>query len=463
MAPDEMGMVPVNSKVNDKIKDVVTYINGRQYGKTLLYCKSPGKAAEYSIQLSERSESDVFDSYPEGFKEFIAHIQKEYDVNHSIDEWSLIKVLRKGFGIHHGKLPKYIQQEILEQFNKGTFDVLFCTSTIVEGVNTDAQNMIILNASKGRNKLTPFDIKNIKGRAGRYYHCFIGRVFYMTRELERIEMSESFSLDFVTYSDKELGVIDLDNADIQDLTQSNQSRKTSRSHEIDKFIVPREVFIKNRMVSWENQNSLALTLQKDEEFDKYIRWISYPVDVDNFLHYNWIAKILNTFHMAKLIDENTKKRYAAIAHDYHTGGFKEILRYEIGEYRKGKRKTIDDAYARAFNARKDILEHKIPKMLSLFESIIVFVAQSHGISMDGFSLSRVRRYYETGVKTPLGEALMEYGFPVDAIRNLEDKFDQLRNLDLTESKTFCRQHYKEIISVFDSYEIDLFIRAMNSI
>ena len=463
MAPDEMGMVPVNSKVNDKIKDVVTYINGRQYGKTLLYCKSPGKAAEYSIQLSERSESDVFDSYPEGFKEFIAHIQKEYDVNHSIDEWSLIKVLKKGFGIHHGKLPKYIQQEILEQFNKGTFDVLFCTSTIVEGVNTDAQNMIILNASKGRNKLTPFDIKNIKGRAGRYYHCFIGRVFYMTRELERIEMSESFSLDFVTYSDKELGVIDLDNADIQDLTQCNQSRKTSRSHEIDKFIVPREVFIKNRMVSWENQNSLALTLQKDEEFDKYIRWISYPVDVDNFLHYNWIAKILNTFHMAKLIDENTKKKYAAIAHDYHMGGFKEILKYEIGEYRKGKRKTIDDAYARAFNARKDILEHKIPKMLSLFESIIVFVAQSHGISMDGFSLSRVRRYYETGVKTPLGEALMEYGFPVDAIRNLEDKFDQLRNLDLTESKTFCRQHYKEIISVFDSYEIDLFIRAMNSI
>ena len=458
---DDYGRAKTNETDNTRARQNVVLETG--YGKTLLYCKSPGKAAEYSIQLSERSESDVFDSYPEGFKEFIAHIQKEYDVNHSIDEWSLIKVLKKGFGIHHGKLPKYIQQEILEQFNKGTFDVLFCTSTIVEGVNTDAQNMIILNASKGRNKLTPFDIKNIKGRAGRYYHCFIGRVFYMTRELERIEMSESFSLDFVTYSDKELGVIDLDNADIQDLTQCNQSRKTSRSHEIDKFIVPREVFIKNRMVSWENQNSLALTLQKDEEFDKYIRWISYPVDVDNFLHYNWIAKILNTFHMAKLIDENTKKRYAAIAHDYHTGGFKEILKYEIGEYRKGKRKTIDDAYARAFNARKDILEHKIPKMLSLFESIIVFVAQSHGISMDGFSLSRVRRYYETGVKTPLGEALMEYGFPVDAIRNLEDKFDQLRNLDLTESKTFCRQHYKEIISVFDSYEIDLFIRAMNSI
>ena len=82
-------------------------------------------------------------------------------------------------------VSKYIQQEILEQFNNGVFNILFCTSTIVEGVNTDAQNMIILNPSKGRKKLTPFDIKNIKGRAGRYYHCFIGRVFYMNKELWR--------------------------------------------------------------------------------------------------------------------------------------------------------------------------------------------------------------------------------------------------------------------------------------
>lgn len=86
---------------------------------------------------------------------------------------------------------------------------MFCTSTIVEGVNTDAQNMIILNASKGRNKLTPFDIKNIKGRAGRYYHCFVGRVFYMHKELEAIENSDSLRLDFITYSDKALNVIDL--------------------------------------------------------------------------------------------------------------------------------------------------------------------------------------------------------------------------------------------------------------
>lgn len=37
------------------------------------------------------------------------------------------------------------------------------------------------------------NLQNYNGRycESEYYHCFIGRVFYMTRELERIEMSES--------------------------------------------------------------------------------------------------------------------------------------------------------------------------------------------------------------------------------------------------------------------------------
>lgn len=165
-------LVPIEKKVNDRIKNVVTYISDKHYGKTLLYCTTPAKAIEYSNKLSDNMGAlRAFDAYPDDFKTFLSHIQKEYDIDHSVDEWSLIKVLQNGFGMHHGKLPKYIQQEILDQFNKGTFDVLFCTSTIVEGVNTDAQNMIILNASKGSKKLTPFDIKNIKGRAGRYYVC----------------------------------------------------------------------------------------------------------------------------------------------------------------------------------------------------------------------------------------------------------------------------------------------------
>lgn len=461
--PQNTELVPLEKKVNDRIKDVVTYIGNKNYGKTLLYCTTPAKAIEYSNKLSDNMGAlSPFETYPDDFKTFLSHIQKEYDIDHSVDEWSLIKVLQNGFGMHHGKLPKYIQQEILEQFNKGTFDVLFCTSTIVEGVNTDAQNMIILNASKGSKKLTPFDIKNIKGRAGRYYHCFIGRVFYMTKDLQEIENSDSLALNFVTYSDNELSVIDLDNAEIEDLTSINAQRKAIREAVTQKFVLPQEVFIKNRTVSKENQEKLLRLLMTDSAFSKYLPLITHIVDVEGFLQYRWIKKILYSFYDAGLIDEITCKRFSAIANNYYEGGFKELLGYEVGQYRKGQYKTMDRAYSEAFKSLKDVLEHKIPKILSLFESVIVFVANEKGINTEAFSLSRVRRYYETGVKSFLGEALIEYGFPTDAIRRIEEKHEKIKSMTITEAKNYCRVHFHEIQSLLDTYERNLFIKAMRT-
>lgn len=461
--PQNTSLVPLENKVNDRVKNVVSYIDSKKYGQTLIYCTSPGKAIEYSVKLSDNiGDTNVFDSYPDAFKTFIAHIQKEYDIENSADEWSLIKVLKNGFGMHHGKLPKYIQQEILEQFNEGTFDILFCTSTIVEGVNTDAQNMIILNSSKGTKKLTPFDIKNIKGRAGRYYHCFIGRVFYMSKELQEIENSDSLSLNFVTYSDENLSVIDMDNAEATDLTAINAQRKAERETVTQRYILPYGVFIKNRTVSKENQEKLICLLMKKEEFSIYAKWITHTVDVESFLSFRWITKILSTLCAADLIDEREKNKFSAVANNYYEGGFKELLGYEIGQYQKGKYKSIDRAYSEAFKSLKDILEHKIPKILSLFESIIVFVAQEKNISVDTFSLSRVRRYYETGVKTLLGEALIEYGFPTDAIRRIEEKHSGLKNMNVAEAKTYFRGHFHEIQSLMDPYENALFIRAMKT-
>lgn len=458
-------MVPVKleKRKNDKVKNVIDYINRQSYGKTLLYCKSPSKAVEYSVKLSDRTPNDILETYPDEFKEFINHIQKEYSIEDSADNWSLIKILRKGFGLHHGKLPKYFQQEILDQFNKGTFHILFCTSTIVEGVNTNAQNVIILNASKGQEKLTPFDIKNIKGRAGRYYHCFVGRVFYMSKELESIESSNSYTLDFITYSNKSLSTIDLDNALLDDLTPSNQVKKIDRDKLTSSYFLPEEIFIQNRTISKENQEKLAQTLLDDTEFSKYLPLFLHGIDLDNFLTYHWISKILNAFFKAQLLDEPVIKKFAATANNYASGGFKSILKYEIQEFQSGKRKSIDDAYANAFHTQRDILEHKIPKILSLFESVASYVAQKKGISTDDFSLSKIRRYYETGVKTPLGEALIEYGFPLDAIRRIEDRHSELKNLSISEAKLFCREHYRSSIQfLLDKYENALFIKAMNT-
>lgn len=461
--PATKELVRVSANVSEKINDVVTYIKNQDYGQTLLYCKSPAKAIEYSDGLSNgMGNPEAFDSYPDEFKRFIDHIRKEYDINNSVNEWSLIKILKNGFGMHHGQLPKYIQREILEQFNTGLFQLLFCTSTIVEGVNTDARNMVILNPSKGSKKLSPFDIKNIKGRAGRYHHCFVGRVFYMSRELTKIEESDPLVLDFVTYSDVEMGPIDLDNAERCDLTPANVSRKNDRERVTSKFRLPNDVFIKNRTIPKECQEKLLTTLMNDQQYADFHRLVPYTVDVESFWKYSWMWKILQAFQNAGLLSEYTVKNYYAVSRNYYEKGFKGILEHKLKQCKNDKNLTIDKAYTEAFRCLRGTLEHRIPKILALFESIIMYVAQEKGDDTSNFSLSRVCRYYETGVKSPLGEALAEYGFPTDAIRRLEDRNHGMLQLDVAKAKQYCRDHYQAITPIFDEYENQLFVKAMNT-
>ena len=95
-------------------------------------------------------------------------------------------------------------------------------------------------------------------------------------------------------------------------------------------------------------------------------------------------------------------------------------------------------------------------------SIVVFVAKQEGIGVETFSLSRVRRYYETGVKSLLGEALIEYGFPTDAIRRIEENHKKIKSMTVSEAKEYCRLHFREVQLLLDTYERSLFIKAMRT-
>ena len=448
-------LVPINSHVEQKIEDVINYISSNQYGQTLLYCTTPKKAIEYSSKLAKNTNSKN-DHSPE-FADFIEHIKHEYDFKNSSEEWSLIKVLNKGFGMHHGKLPKYIQQEILKQFNNGAFPILFCTSTIVEGVNTDAKNMVILNASKGNEKLTPFDIKNIKGRAGRYYHCFIGRVFYLNKEIIDIENSDNLHLDFATYSTKSLGAIDIDNAEYTDLTDTNRHAKEKRDEIAKSFHLPYEVFIKNRTVKKEDQESLLGTLLRENEFHKFDLLFRNCNSIDEFIKYGWLWKILESFNKAKLIDEFIMKKYSAVSKNYYNDGFIGILKYELKHS-----KDIDTAYSNSFKTLKDIVEHKIPMILSIFESIFVCANEIKCTNLKEFSLSKIKRFYESGVKSVFGEDLIEFGFPIDAIRRLEKNHSILLTLQLPEAIAYSKKNIDRMKLDLDPYEKNLFSKYLES-
>lgn len=461
---EKPGIVKIHSKVNDRICDVVNYIEQKGYGATILYCTTPAKANEYATKLAENHQGNVVKN--ERFSEFIEHLKRNYNIDGSINEWSFVNVLEMGFGMHHGKMPKYIQKEILDLFNEGIFNLLFCTSTIVEGVNTNAKNMVVLNHSKGTKELTVFDFKNIIGRAGRYYHNFVGRYFLVDKELEKFEHTEDLTLNFVTYDDQELDPVDIDNSEYMDLSDINKNLKHKREEQFKEYLLTNDIYEKNRLIKREYQEMLLrFLLNNNILYNKFYRYLSYPDILMQFTTYHAMNTVLDIFEESGLLDSIIVRRYKAVSNTYCNEGFHGLLRYEIDNARgdKVKHKSIDKAYMDAFKTQKDIIEHKIPKILALFETIFSYASLLRRKTLDNFSLSKVSRFYETGVKSYIGEQLIEFGFPVDAIKRIEDNNLRLLSMDASASQKYILEHLEDIKQLLDSYERGLLDKALKSI
>ena len=461
---EKPGIVKIHSKVNDRICDVVNYIEQKGYGATILYCTTPAKANEYATKLAKNHQVNVVKN--ERFSEFIEHLKRNYNIDGSINEWSFVNVLEMGFGMHHGKMPKYIQKEILDLFNEGIFNLLFCTSTIVEGVNTNAKNMVVLNHSKGTKELTVFDFKNIIGRAGRYYHNFVGRYFLVDKELEKFEHTEDLTLNFVTYDDQELDPVDIDNSEYMDLSDINKNLKHKREEQFKEYLLTNDIYEKNRLIKREYQEMLLrFLLNNNILYNKFYRYLSYPDILMQFTTYHAMNTVLDIFEESGLLDSIIVRRYKAVSNTYCNEGFHGLLRYEIDNARgdKVKHKSIDKAYMDAFKTQKDIIEHKIPKILALFETIFSYASLLRRKTLDNFSLSKVSRFYETGVKSYIGEQLIEFGFPVDAIKRIEDNNLRLLSMDASASQKYILEHLEDIKQLLDSYERGLLDKALKSI
>lgn len=149
---------------------------------TIVYVKSPAQAEELSNEFIRDNKKDVENNFP---------IFEWIDKNVSV-KWNLKKYLQKGIGLHNGQYPRHIVNAQLDYFNDSKINILFATTSLIEGVNTVAKNIIIYDMHKGPNKLTYFDFNNIKGRAGRMMKYYTGKVYYFDdppkQEMENIDV-----------------------------------------------------------------------------------------------------------------------------------------------------------------------------------------------------------------------------------------------------------------------------------
>ena len=395
-------------------------------------------------------------------------LEKKYNVKigkskDSTMYWSLVQALENGIGIHHGKFPKYVQNEVLRLFNNGDFDYLFCTSTIIEGVNTNAKNVVIINNSVGNTTMTAFALKNIKGRAGRYYHHAMGRVFYTDSKQRQIENADDMQLNFQTYDTHPILNADIDNASLDDLAEENRNIKVEREEKFNRNLLPDNVFIKNRLYPRDVQEKYLNYVMQTNVFRKFVGLIGNSSNIRYFLTNKVINVILETFEVTQILDTNKAKVYYSVVSTYSQNGTIGILQYHIGKLQENNsmfKEKIDSAYIKAFEQIRNIVEYEIPKLLCLFESLFQQAGKLLGYNMDDFNLSSVIRFFELGITTELGLFLVEFGFPTDTIRALENKYPSIGKMGALEAATFLSNNQRAMYSVMDAYEQELFKRAM---
>lgn len=159
---------PSKESVKDREIRLFELLASLSQEQTIIYCSSPDRVRSLSKRfcsyLLETSNQMAISDLP--IIEWIS--------NNISARWSINNILKYGIGIHDAALPKHITTTIIDYFNDNRLKYLFCTSTIIEGVNTSAKNIIYYDAKKGKDiPIDYFDYSNIKGRAGRMMEHYI--------------------------------------------------------------------------------------------------------------------------------------------------------------------------------------------------------------------------------------------------------------------------------------------------
>ena len=100
--------------------------------------------------------------------------------------WYVVEAMEKGFLVHCGDLQLGIRNMELDIFENDSepYNVMLCTSTLLEGVNTSTENIIITKPCRSygynfSNDFEAFDFFNLVGRSGRLFKANLGKAYYI--------------------------------------------------------------------------------------------------------------------------------------------------------------------------------------------------------------------------------------------------------------------------------------------
>lgn len=175
-----------DENVDEFKKNNLVNILQNNTAKTLVYAGSYNNINKVSTILA--------DNLPYKETSLLRDFNDWLKVNYG-DSFSLCQLSERGIGIHNGKMHRSLSQIQVKLFEcTEGLDTIISTSSIIEGVNTQAEQVIVWSNKNGSHKFDYFTYRNIIGRAGRMFKYFVGKVYLL--EEPPVQENTTLTIDF---------------------------------------------------------------------------------------------------------------------------------------------------------------------------------------------------------------------------------------------------------------------------
>lgn len=379
--------------------------------QTIIYVRSPKRAEELALEYITR----------------IAKTEVELPIIQWIDEniskeWNLKTILNHGIGIHNGQFPRHIVNSQLDYFNQGKLNVIFATTSLIEGVNTSAKNIVIFDMKKSNKSLSYFDFNNIKGRAGRMMQHYSGNIFYF--DTPPLKTFEKVDIPLIEQRDNLQSevLVNLERTDVKDnLKEKYNTIKSSISEEL--WIIFRENYY-----DVESQKRLYNYLVQNPNLLKDLSWNSVSPSYDILL------QTMKAISYGLDNSSNNSYKYIALrANKISKGNIKDVIDSEV-QYQLDKagyedlHKTYNKAIFDIFKFVRTEAKFKIPKKMLVLQSIVNYILKDKKADYSSF-IAKLENEGVGGVKS----VLLDYGVPSTAIKKIRTNLDSTELIDYIKS------------------------------
>ena len=398
-------------------------------GPTLIYCSSPARVRKVVEALIEGS---VGHDRP-GMKSAVEWIGKEYS-----PKWLLPRALQRGIGMHHGRLPRTLAQYAVRAFNEGLVQFLVCTSTLIEGVNTKAKNIIIFDNKIARRKFDLFTFNNIRGRSGRMFEHFIGHVYvFHEPPAEELPFVDVPVLTQPADMPESL-LIQIDESDLIGVPKERLSRISSQK-EIDLAIVKQ-----SHGIDPHSQIDLARALRLDtSRYWAALNWKSWPTG--NQLYS--VSQLIWDFFVRdsrRRAGVNSGKQLAfTIDRFRRMGSAPALLRDQLSRTNGSPDETVEDV----MDWLRLWANFWFPRYLMAVDRVQKWVFLKAGLEPGDFVFFAGR--IENWFLDPTIMALDEYGVPIQVGEKLTDWLQPEGDLDAVLERLKSLPVEKTDLSLFE--------------